>query len=180
MQTSDLIAAGALIASLSSLLISIRGHHIAKRAMVISEMDHQDKYKEIIGYLINGFKWTQGDKIYASFAISYTNNASHPNSLKDIALEIEYYGTGRVFNKAKLPPSVGALPVDLRENWENLKAPINISPKETKSGWITFQIPSIDGKKINIETYRIIATSASEKTTIVESYILKSVVHNEK
>lgn len=180
MQTSDLIAAGALIASLFSLLISIRGHYIAKRAMVIAETDHQDKYKEIIGYLINGFKWTEGEKAYASFAVSYTNNASHPNSFKDIVLEIEYYGAGRVFNKAKFPPSVGVLPVNLRDNWENLKAPINISPKETKSGWITFQLPYIDGRRINIETYRIIATSASEKTTIVESYILKSVVHNEK
>ena len=148
--------------------------------MAIAETDHKDKYKEIIGYLINGFKWNEGDRIYASFALSYTNNASHPNSFKDIVLEIEYYGVGRVFNKAKLPPSSGVLPAALRDNWENLKIPINISPKETKSGWITFHIPNIDGKKIRIETYRIIATSASEKTTTLESYILKSVVNNEK
>lgn len=175
-----MIATGALIASLLSVLVSIWGLLISKRAVVISEKDYQDKYKEIIGYLIDGFKWMKGDNTYASFAISYTNNSSHPNSFKEISLEIEYYDKERVFNKAKLTPEPRVLSIALRDDEENLEIPINISPKETKSGWITFQIPSMEGVKINIDTYRIIATPVSGKNTILESYILKSVVQDEK
>ncbi|WP_157139352.1 hypothetical protein [Pseudomonas fulva] len=177
---SDYIAIGALLASLLSLLVSVKSYHVSKGTMAIAEQDHQDKYKEIIGYLIEGFKWVDGDKSYVAFAISYTNNASYPNSFKDIFLEIEYYGEGRVFNKVKLSPSTAVLPVNMRGSWEDLGMPINISPKETKSGWIAFQLPGAGRAKISVDTYRVIATSVSGKTTVLESYILKTVVNNER
>lgn len=180
MTPSDLIAVGALVTALLSLIVAFRGYHVAKRALYISEADHKDKRKEVIGYLINGFKWTAGDVVHASFAVSYTNNASSPNSFKEIVLEIEFYDAEGVFNKAKLSPSVVELPLDLVESREELKAPINLSPKETKSGWLTFQLPKAEGRKFDVDTYRIIATSTADESTLVESYILKSIVKNEK
>jgi hypothetical protein len=178
--TADLIAVGALVTALFSLLISTRGHYTAKRAVAISEAEHQERHKEIVGYLINGFKWSTEDENYASFAISYTNSASYPNSFKDIVLEIEYYDAERLFNRAKLPPSIGVMPVALRESREELNAPINIPPKETKSGWITFKLPKAEGIKFNIDTYRVVATSLTDENTVVESYILKSIWKNEE
>lgn len=180
METSDWIATGALTAAAASLLVSIKGYYVAKKSLKLATTDHQDKYKDVIGYLIRNFKWTHNKDTYATFAISYTNNSSNPNSFKDIVLEIEYYDENRVFNKAKLSPNVIVLPSNLRESHDELKIPIYLSPKETKSGWITFQIPKIGDKKINIDIYRVIATSTSEKTTIIESYILTFVGANEK
>ncbi|GLW38589.1 hypothetical protein Pcaca04_25250 [Pectobacterium carotovorum subsp. carotovorum] len=180
MQTSDLIAVGALAASVLSLMVSIKGYYVSKKSLKLSAIDHQDKYRDVIGYLIRGFKWTNNKDTYATFAISYTNNSSNPNSFKDIILEVEYYDENRVFNKAKLLPSTIVLPSNLRESHDELKVPIYLSPKETKSGWITFQIPKIGGKKINIDIYRVIAISTAEKTTIIESYILTFVGTDEK
>ena len=180
MQTSDLIAVGALAASALSLLVSIKGYCVAKKTLKLSMIDHQDKYKDVIGYLIRGFKWANNKDIYAAFAISYTNNSSTPNSFKDIVLEIEYYDENRVFNKAKLLPSPIVLPSNLKESHDELKVPVYLSPKETKSGWVTFQIPKIGDKEINVDTYRVIASSTAEKTTIVESYILTFVGADEK
>lgn len=172
MQTSDLIAVGALAASTLSLLVSIKGYCVAKKSLKLSAIDHQDKYRDVIGYLIRNFKWANNEDTYATFAISYTNNSSSPNSFKDIVLEVEYYDESRVFNRAKFLPSAIVLPSNLRESHDELKIPIYLSPKETKSGWITFQIPKIGGKKINVDTYRVIAVSTAEKTTVIESYIL--------
>ena len=90
-------------------------------------------------------------------------------------MEIEYYDGEGVFNKAKLSPVIGRLPVDLKENLEELMAPLNLPPKETRSGWITFQLPKAEGRKFDIDTYRVIAKSSADEDTIVESYILKSV-----
>ncbi len=180
MQTSDLIAAGALAASALSLLVSIKGYYVAKKSLKLSIIDHQDKYKDVIGYLIRNFKWTHNKNTYATFAISYTNNSSTPNSLKDIVLEIEYYDENRVSNKAKLLPSTIVLPSNSRESHDELKVPMYLSPKETKSGWITFQIPKIGDKKIDVDIYRVIATSTAEKMTIIESYVLTFVGTDEK
>lgn len=180
MTTSELIASGALVTALLSLLISVRGHCVAKRALKISETEHQDKYKEVIGYLISGFKWRASEQIYASFAISYTNNASYPNSFKDIVLEIEYYDADGIFNKAKLSPCVEVMPVELRGKRQDMDVPINLPPKETKSGWMSFQLPVAEGRKFNIDVYRIVATSTAGTNTTLESYILKSIITNEK
>ncbi|MDG9757816.1 hypothetical protein N7365_06860 [Pseudomonas sediminis] len=175
MDTSDYIAAGALVASLLSMLLSVRGYYLSKRALVIAETDHQDKNRDIMGYLIDSFRWEKDGKFYASFSLSYTNNATHSNSFKDVSLEIEYYSDKKIFSKLKLSPSVGAFPVGLSDGWEDLKLPINLSPRETRSGWITFQIPVVEGQKMNIEVYRVMAVSGLGSATMLESYILKSV-----
>jgi hypothetical protein len=179
-QTSDLIASGALAAAVLSLLTSIKGYYIAKKSLKISLADHHDKQNDIIGYLIRSFSWCKKSNTYATFAVSYTNNSSNPNSLKDIVLEIEYYDANKVFNKAKLSPSVVNPPSNLIENHEEMKTLLYLSPKETKSGWITFQIPKMNNIKISIDTYRVTATSTNEKTTILESYILTSIGEYEK
>jgi len=177
--TSDIIAAGALTAATLSLLVSIKGYFVAKKSLQISEMDHQDKNREIIGYLIRNFTWTDNTETFATFAVSYTNNSSTPNSFKDITLEIEYHDSSKTINRVKTPPITRALPENLRDTYEELKTPINLSPKETKSGWMTFQIPKLGELKPHIEAYRIIATSTAEKTTILESYIMTMVSNND-
>lgn len=180
MNTSDLIALGALVTALVSLLISVWGNCVARRALKISETEHLDKYKEVVGYLINGFKWNDSEHIYASFAVSYTNKSSSPNSFKDLVLEIEYYDAEGGFNKAKLSPLVGVMPVDLKENRKELNVPINLPPKETRSGWMTFQLPAAEGRKFHIDSYRLVATSTADKNTTLESYILQSVIKDEE
>ncbi|MHA6195434.1 hypothetical protein ACX3YG_13795 [Pseudomonas wadenswilerensis] len=172
MQTTDQIALCSLVVAIFALLIAAKGYSVAKKSLLITEADHVEKFKDIVGYLIKCFNWRLNGDSYATFAVSYTNNASSPNSLKDIFLEIEYYDEHRVFNKAKIPPEAGVLSTSLSTGYEELKAPLNLLPKETKSGWITFKIPRIENLQLNIDIHRIIATSTDDKKTAVESYIM--------
>jgi hypothetical protein len=180
LSTADLIATGALVVSLVSLFFSSRGHVIAKQAIELSKQEYGNKQKGIVGYLIDAFRWASHDEDHASFAISYTNKASEPNSFKDIYLEIEYFDAGKIFNKAKLPPLDGADPKGLVENYKELETPIFLNPKETKSGWITFKLPKANERRISVETYRVCSVSTSEELTVIESHLIKTLFKDEK
>lgn len=180
MNTADLISIGALLTALISLLFSVKSFSLSKKAFQQSEIDHKDKYRDVLSYLIDGFRWDSESSQLASFAISYTNNAALSNSFKEIFLQIDYHDQNGRFNKAKLMPELKRLPIDLKNGYEEISLPINLGAKETKSGWITFKLPTLDKKNINIETYRVIAVTIEDKHVIVESHILKRIVRYEQ
>ena len=148
MSITDLIATGALLVSLVSLILSLRGYSVAKQSLDLSKKEYGNKNRGIIGYLIDGFRWAFKGEDFVSFAVSYTNNASEPNSFKDIYLEIEYLNSDKTFYKAKLPPQRGADPDGLIKNYQEMKIPITLSSKETKSGWMSFKLPKIKEKRV--------------------------------
>jgi len=176
----DIVAVGALLVAVLSLLVAVGGYCVARKALKMSEADHKDKYKDVVGYLIKCFKWMDGSEVYAAFAISYTNKSSSPNSFKSIVLEVEYYDAKRVFNKVNISPDTVALPASFRGEYEELKAPVNLSAKETVSGWITFKLPKVEGVKFHVDVYRVVAVSAAERVTAIESYVMALVKNGEK
>lgn len=172
MATSDQIAFGALIVALLALFISARSYALSKKSYSISKKEHDDKYNEICAYLINSYKWSNDINDFCSFAISYTNQATGANSLKEIYLEIEYYDEGGCFNKAKLSPDLSSLPEGLAGGYQHLNAPMTLNSKETLSGWVSFKLPKLGDVKINVETYRVVAIASANDKSIVEAHII--------
>ena len=172
LMTTDQIAAGALITALVSLFIALKSHFLAKSAYKLSKKEHNDKYKNIYGYLLDRYKWERESEQYASFSVAYTNNATSSNSFIDIFLEIEYYDEGGICHKAKITPEARAFHSKLKEEYQDLELPVNFNPRETKSGWISFKLPKSDDKKLSIDTYHLCAITTSDKTVTLVSHFL--------
>jgi hypothetical protein len=172
MTNSDWVATGALLIALISLLFTVRAYYLSKK-------EHHEKYQEIIGYLINAFKWEQESQEYVSFAVSYTNKASSPNSFNEALLEIEYFDNDGFANKARLSPQISQLPSSHTNELDELIFPLNIGPKESYSGWLTFLLPTSNFKKFHIDSYKILTTTPSGEQTTIKTYLIKKVMNDE-
>lgn len=87
----------------------------------------------------------------------YTNQATIPNSLSSIELEIEYYNSDGAFNKVRISSVEKSHPKILSINYQQLNVPKNIGARETVSGWMTFKLPKDKNKNIRIDTYSLTA-----------------------
>jgi hypothetical protein len=178
--TGEQIAIGAVIISIISMAIAWRSYVLAKKTFYQNKKEHEEKYHEIVPYLIEGIKWMSDKKSFVSFALSYTNQATSPNSLKQVDLEIDYFDNEGIFNKAKLPPETGIAPVGLMGNYKQIDVPLYLNAKETASGWITYKLPLNNSNNIKIDVYRICALTPTEDKVTVETYLLRTASNEEK
>lgn len=155
METGDLIAT---VISLFALLISMRSYSLAKKAHAISEENHQNQLKQITPYLIDSVKWKEDEHVYVSFAVSYTNEATIQNSISNIALKLTFNNSKKAYPELSVPatdkiPKIG--------NYVALATPMLLTGRETKSGWITFELPKTAIKETTVETYTLVAETAT-------------------
>jgi len=161
--------------SVIALLFSWKSFVVSKKALKISQKDHDEKYKDITPYLIRSVKYASketSDKL-VSFAVSYTNRASIPNTFSKLALEVTYFDEEGELHKVIL------IPEEIKENfWTEIKQlsiPLNISAKTTISGWVGFKLPKALKQNKRIDKYSLVATTADDKKVIVESFLIKEI-----
>ncbi|MEZ9005953.1 hypothetical protein AB6E26_25140 [Vibrio splendidus] len=179
MDTSDYIAAGALIVALFSAVFALFSYSIASEALKISKQQHKERYKTVDPYLMESYKWYKGEDTYISFALRFINKATITNSIVNVELHLEYFDKSQVFGKAKIEPCFAVNPLNITDNKKTLELPLILSEKSAESGWITFKLPDIFKKNLNVDLYKIHATTTNGEVVSIDTHIINT-VQNEK
>ena len=151
----------------------------SKEALQIAKEQHKERYKNIRPYFMDAHKWRKGDEVYVSFSLRFTNEATLPNAIENIELQLEYYDKKNKFGKAKVEPCFTVKPINIEGSREILTLPLPLTEKSAKSGWLTFKLPKLIAEEFNIELYKILASTADNEVVSVETHIINT-VHNEK
>ncbi|WP_162175052.1 hypothetical protein [Paraburkholderia mimosarum] len=129
-------------------------------------------------YLIDAVTWKSSDSRMASFACSFTNGATTPNTLMRIDLVIHVYDKQGTPSEIILNPTTGDKPAPW--NLTPLPIPLNLQPRSTISGWISFKLPKNlhDGRRI--DRYQILAVTSTGERTTLDVYLLKTIEDNDE
>ncbi|MBO2650814.1 hypothetical protein [Shewanella algae] len=175
MGTSEWIALGALGVALFSAVVSVFSYCVSQSAFKISKQQHKERYKGITPYYIDALKWKSQGEIYVSFALRFTNEATISNSIQSIELHLEYFDRQRKYGKAKISPNLEIKPVNLASASEVLAVPLELNAKSAKSGWISFKLPSLFSKELDIDLYKIVASTTDGRIVSIDTHIIKAV-----
>lgn len=179
MSLSDKISLGALCIAIISLFFAFISYRISAKTFRLTKREHQGKYLNIKPYLIDAKKWSDKKEDFISFAISYTNEATTPNSLKTIELQLEFYDGDNLLKIAKIDPVFDVSPVNLTDKYKLLNLPVTLTGMETQSGWITFKLSQSVWKQFAIDVYRVNAVTASDTSVSVETHLVNTVKNEE-
>lgn len=172
MTTEIAIAIASCLAAIMSALMAWHSAATAKIALKLAETDHREKHDILKVYLIDGACW-QSDlaENYVAFACAFTNSANAPNTVVRIDLIVHAYDEEGNLSKAVLHPIAQETPSlwDLK----TLSVPINLEPRSTVSGWISFKVPKHLINKKKIDKYELASVTSLGERAIVESYLLR-------
>lgn len=161
--------------ALFSLVIAGLSYANSRKALKITQYDHQEKFRSIQSYLVQSFSFTHHQRKYCSFAITYSNLASQGQSISTIDLEIEGFDANGLFNRLILPINSAVIPKGLAEGYRKIVPPLNLSAKESVSGWVTFALPRETDVRIRIEQYKVIGKLPTGENCEVISHIMQMV-----
>ena len=179
MTTETQIALVSAIAAIISALMAWHSAATARSTLKLAEADNKEKHETIKPYLIDGVCW-QNDKLesFVSFACSFTNAANAPNTIVRMDLNVHAYDEEGNLSQVILDPIIEDTPSlwDLKK----LPVPLNLEPRSTISGWISFKLPTHLVTKRRIDKYKIVSTTSLGKRAIVESYLLRRLTNDDR
>lgn len=172
MTTEAIIVLVSAIAAVISALMAWHSAATARSALKLAEADHREKHDSLRVYLIDGTCW-QNDQAedYVAFACSFTNSANAPNTIVRIDLIVHAYDREGNQSQAILDPIIQEMPSlwDLK----TLLVPINLEPRSTVSGWISFKVPKHLITNRRVDKYELASVTSLGERAIVESYLLR-------
>lgn len=180
MDISNLTALIAVIIAFGSMLLAGRSYSISKKALEISQSDHNEKKLPVIPYLIDSFTFSEDGIRYCAFSVSYTNQSSSSQSIQMIELEAGFIDEDGVSGNAISPLEGDISPIGISHTHEKLHAPINLLPKATISGWVTFKIPKSSHRKYDINSYCVVGRSVDGRSIRIYSYLLRHIKDEKK
>ena len=154
--------------------IALRSQRNSSMALKIYKKKESQKEREIKTYLINRKRIliSETKETFASFLISYTNTASVPNSINDIALHIMFFNNDGTIGESIISPEKKILMGNSENETDILQAPINIQPRSTVKGWMSFKLPNYLKENKRIDRYEVAATTSDNRRFITCSYLL--------
>jgi hypothetical protein len=169
-----LTAVVASAAAVISALFAWRSASLASKTLAIAQKDQEDKLAHLSVYLIDALsnESKTKDKL-VSFACTVTNKASQPQSIPNADLHLHTLSQNGEMTKIVLAPSQRS-----ELNAQNLKAlcvPINLSARETSSGWLTYEIPSRVSKTMSIDKYEIVFKSNVGDCVSIATHLLRKI-----
>lgn len=173
--TETIITTISALAALFSAIYAWRANVTARKALRLAEIDFKEKHSDIHTYLIDSMTWTSktGDLNFSA-ACLFSNTSNTPTTILRIELVLHTYSTSPdESTKIKLNPQLAGitLPIDLPE----LSNPINLGPRITISGWLTFKIPKHIASTKKVDHYEIICTESTGKLSSINAYIVKQI-----
>lgn len=172
MATETIIALVSALAAVISALMAWHSAATARTALKLAEADHREKHETVKPYLIDGVCW-RNDQMedYVSFACSFTNSANAPNTIVRIDLIAYAYDDDGNLSQAILNP----VTQDTPPLWDlsKLPVPVNLEPRSTVSGWISFKVPKHMITNRRIDKYEVASITSLGERSIVESYLLR-------
>lgn len=175
LEKSEIIATVASGISLLSLFVALFGYFVSRKALRMSEQDFEEKRYSVQAYLIDSFNFKSEHKKYCTFAISFTNKSSSPRSFSRLELEVEFVDDEGILGKAYSVPDETKSPLGLNAEYQKLNTPINMAPKETISGWVTFPLPMSSHRKFRIKSYKVSGKTLDGHEASVESFLMRFV-----
>lgn len=175
MEVSDKIALGALAVSLGSLLLAFFSYLSSRKALRLSEQEIAERKLPIISYLIDCFVFYQDGEKFCSFAISYTNQASSPRTFSSLSLEAEFVDSDQVSGKAISEPNLNVEPPGLSYGYKKLEIPVNLPPKETVTGWVSFKLPNGPDREFHVNSYRVVGRSPDGGEAELYAFLMRLV-----
>lgn len=164
----------AAIASAISALYAWRSAAIAKKALRISEAEHQEKQSGIQGYLIEGISMeNENQERMTLFACTLSNNSSYPTSVTRCDLHIHALDHEERIFEYILQPEMPTT----QDVWvmSPIALPLYLNPKETKSGWLEYKIPDRLTTEMSIDKYEIQFIQPSGKKASVETHLIQRI-----
>jgi hypothetical protein len=166
-----------LAVSIVSIIIAGMSYNTSRKALRLSESEHDEKKLPIISYLIDSFSFDINNENYCFFAVSYTNQSSLQQSFKHLELEIDFIDIDGMHGKSTTFPCHEIFPPAIYKEYKKLQTPLNLQAKETVSGWITFKIPTCKHRKVQVQSYRVIGITSDGKFSKVESFLLRHITN---
>lgn len=163
-----------IVISFLALIVSWRGYVLAKKANHIAEQNYKAQIKEISPYLIESMKWKDDEKIYVSFAVSYTNEATIQNSISDIRLKLHFNSSQKKYPDLTIPPST--VSPEFGGQYKTLNFPMLLTGRETISGWVTFALPKQTLNNTTVEAYKLEAITATGNVVTTKTNLVTYVM----
>ena len=170
------IALGTVAVALSSAFIAWLSLRVSRHALKLATTDHDDKHRHFSAYLIDGLGYAKTpDQRIVAFACSLSNMATAPLSIVRADLHVYAFDdTGMVSEIILVPASDSAAPFpDLNP----LALPLNLAPRATVSGWITYLIPERLSRLRVIDRYELAFLSSMGEQTRIVQYLLRNIGH---
>jgi hypothetical protein len=168
------ISIASALAAIAATAFAYRSNRIAALALELLRREHKAHDATVTPYLIEGIRRTQKTAEVIAFGVTYTNKSDIPNSLVRIELEVHYFTKEGVVAHLLFPlaenPSDA---IDLR-SLPALRAPVNLGPRTTESGWLIFLLPT-GAVKGPTERYRVVALTATGERITMESFLIKTI-----
>lgn len=172
MTAEAIIVLVSAVAAVISALMAWHSAATARSALKLAEIDHREKHDSLKAYLIDGTCWqNEQAEDYVAFACSFTNSANAPNTIVRIDLVVHAYNGEGNLSHAILDPIIQETPPlwDLK----TLSVPINLEPRSTVSGWISFKMPKHLVTSRRVDKYEIASVTSLGERAVVESYLLR-------
>lgn len=176
MKIETIITVISAIAALLSALYASRSARSAAKSLALSIIDHRERHESVQAQLIDGVAWnTETNECMVAFACNLTNQAVAPNTILSIELHVtEYVDTGET-TKLILTPTLNQAPSPSDFQLQPFPSPLNLSPRSTISGWVTFRIPDHFAESKQIDKYKVVFNSSLGQRASVEQFLIRKI-----
>lgn len=166
-----IIASISALAAIGSAIYAWRATVVSKEALRLSKLDFDERHGDIRPYLTDSMTWLsqEGDKYYSA-ACLFTNTANAPVTISSLGLILHSYGNA---TKIKIDPI--QVKIELPINLPQLNSSINLSARESISGWLTFRIPKHVVNTKRIDRYEISGIDSLDKKISIDAFIVKQI-----
>ncbi len=158
-----------------AMVIASRSLYISRRTFYIANQEYTEKTLPIRASLIDAFTFYSKSEKYCAFAISYTNQATLPQTLAQIDLELEFTDEEGICGKAIGSPIGVSFPFFMENDSKKIAIPLNLGPRATESGWVIFKIPSSSNRNFLPRAYRVKAHSSDGRVAVIEAFLLRHI-----
>lgn len=128
------------IAAVASAAYSWRSNRMARRALALAELDHQERHSGLSAYLIEAAFWEDANSHrVVGFACTLTNTANAPTSVVRADLHMHVFDKAGNASELILSPSESQEPI--AGALASLRVPLILKERESTSGWIIYAVP---------------------------------------
>ncbi len=172
--TETIIAITSALAAVVSAIYAWRASTTAREALQIAQLDFKEKHGDVRPYLIDSMTWLTptGDRHYSA-ACLYSNTSTSPITISTIELVLHIYDPSGESAKIKVDPV--QVQMHLPMNLTQFNGQINLAPRTSISGWLTFKIPKHIANTKRVDRYEIVGIDSMDKEVSIAAYVVKQV-----
>lgn len=172
--TETIIAITSALAAVVSAIYAWRASTISKEALRLSQLDFKERHGDIRPYLIDSMTWLSqtGDRYYSA-ACLFSNTSTSPITISRIELILHIYNQSGESAKIKVDPI--QVEIQLPMNVPQLNGQINLMPRTSISGWLTFKIPKHIATTKRVDRYEIVGIDSMDKIVSIDAYVVTQV-----